>query len=114
MRSSIRCRTLIMLGIMATPIALSGCASSATSAKSEMALMCPKCETVWVRKPHWTAGFRDRVYISKSEMTCPTCDKMAKSYFEDGKSVLHNCPDCKVTPRKINALPEHLRIGGNR
>jgi len=114
MNTSTRLWTLMLLGILMAPLALLGCASSTESAASEMALMCPKCETVWIHEPQWTAGLKDRVYVSTAGMTCPTCDKMAKSYFKDGKVVLHNCPDCKVTPRKIEALPEHLRIGGNR
>ena len=42
--------------------------------------------------------------ICKPEMTCPTCDKMASGYFDEGKLVLHNCPQCKVTPQVLRRV----------
>jgi hypothetical protein len=33
---------------------------------------------------------------------------MARSYFEGGGKVLHDCPTCKVTPRVIRPVtPTH-------
>ena len=80
---------------------LVGCSSTpSASSQSEMALMCPTCGTVWVGELK-RQGARRRMYQMKPEMTCPTCDKMAKAYFDDGKQVLHDCPQCKVTPKVL-------------
>lgn len=83
---------------MLTGAMLTGCASSSTTAADDHALMCDKCQTVWVGETR-QYGAKFRRYQMKPEMTCPTCDKMAASYFEDGKLVLHECPECKTTPR---------------
>lgn len=80
---------------------LVGCSSApSASRESEMALVCPTCDTVWVGDLK-RQGARRRMYNMKAEMTCPTCDKMAKAYFDDGKQVLHDCPRCKVTPKVL-------------
>lgn len=80
---------------------LVGCASTpSASPQSEMALMCPTCNTVWVGELK-RQGARRRMYQRKPEMTCPTCDKMAKAYFDNGKKILHDCPQCKVTPKVL-------------
>jgi phage FluMu protein Com len=98
-------RRILFAGLLlALPAALTlgGCASTDKSdasadADQGTAMMCPKCETVWVTESK-QLGAKTRIYQSKAEMTCPTCDKMAKAYFEDNKVVPHDCPDCKVTP----------------
>ncbi|QNN21787.1 hypothetical protein HED60_05705 [Planctomycetales bacterium ZRK34] len=76
---------------------LTGCESSQkTDADSGMAMMCPKCETVWVRED---VGNNPRVqrYQTKREMVCSDCDKMATAYLEGDHAVLHDCPTCKVS-----------------
>lgn len=60
-------------------------------------LMCPKCETVWT-STLTDQGMKSQRLVSKSGMTCPTCDNMAAAYMKDGEKVLHDCPECKVTP----------------
>lgn len=80
---------------------LVGCSSTPyASSQSEMALMCPTCQTVWVGERK-RLGARRRVYQMKPEMTCPTCDEMAKAYFENDKQILHDCPQCKATPKVL-------------
>lgn len=82
-------------------VVLSGCATSnETADATDHMIMCPKCETVWriERKGH---GSKVRVTHFSRDMTCETCDKTAKAYFEDGKLTLHNCPTCKVTPKVL-------------
>lgn len=93
-----------------TVLAFGGCmlTDDAADELSE-AVVCPKCETVWVRHGHFHPK-KTRIYHMSPEMSCPTCDKMAEAYLEDGKLVLHNCPDCKVTPKvaKPKDSPSHL------
>jgi len=76
-----------------------------TMAGTSHALMCPKCETVWTSDVIGQ-GSRSEKLSSKREMTCPTCDTMAAAYFLDGEKVLHDCPDCKVTPIPVNRSSE--------
>lgn len=60
-------------------------------------IMCSKCETVWTTTMT-DQGMKSQRMSSKSGMTCPTCDAMAVAYMKDGEKVLHNCPECNVTP----------------
>jgi len=90
---------------------LTGCASQtqpATASDTPRAMMCPKCETVWVAK---TTGQGTKVqqFTSEKKMVCPECDQMAQSYLQqDGQRVLHNCPTCQVTPTVVTPLqPSH-------
>ena len=88
--------------------ALVGCASSGKSDESAAtpgnAMMCPKCETVWV--PQVTAqGTKIQRMVSEKEMNCPECDAMAAAYIQDNKMVLHDCPKCKVTPQPLKLGP---------
>lgn len=89
---------------------LAGCAStrgggetSTTSAGAAMS--CPTCETVWVRE---TSGQGTKIqrFSSKKQMVCPDCDASAAAYLSsDGQKVLHNCPQCKVTPTPLTPVP---------
>ena len=87
---------------------LGGCAADngnggdAAGARHEhvAGMMCPTCETVWVRNAGTpTGGSRIQAVQWGREMDCPDCDAMAEAYFKDGEKVLHNCPTCNVTPR---------------
>lgn len=90
---------------------LLGCSSAPpASDRSQMALACPTCDTVWVGELK-RQGARRRVYQMKPEMTCPTCDKMAEAYFEDGKQVLHDCSQCKVTPKVLTPRQPVSHLG---
>ena len=106
----------LIFGTVAS-VLVAGCTSTKNSEVAEeqtMAytegMMCPKCETVWVTyrnrlEPH---GITPLSY--EHEMTCPDCDKMARSQLlDDGEVMLHECPTCKVTPTKIQSSerPKH-------
>ena len=39
-------------------------------------------------------------------MICPECDAMAQRHLTgDGKAMLHECPTCKVTPKRLSPAP---------
>lgn len=115
--------TLIMKVLFATVLASSlglgllfagGCSSTGQSASSDsqahkdvQGMMCPGCETVWVRDSKAPSKY-NRMTSSK-KMTCETCDKTAQAVLvEGGKVQLHNCPDCKVTPVLVDKeRPKH-------
>ena len=83
-----------------------GCASKGSknnNAAAGAAMMCPKCETVWVREASVWGPHHVTTWTSKANMTCPECDAMAKSQLMgDGKVMLHECPTCKVTPIRVD------------
>ena len=99
----IRLLALLLICVALMGIA-SACASKGHHDKSaSAAMMCPKCETVWVRESSTTGPKNITVWSSKSAMTCPECDAMARSQLlEDGKVMLHACPTCKVTPIRVD------------
>ena len=69
---------------------------------------CPKCETVWVRPTTAAQGSKITALRWGREEVCPDCDAMAKSYFENGEAVLHDCPTCRVKPRPATPVtPTH-------
>ena len=75
-------------------------------------MYCPKCEMVWVTRP---VGQGTKVARMQSErkMKCPTCDATAASYLTtDGKVMLHECPECKVTPVVVKPIAESASSGG--
>lgn len=77
---------------------LTGCESSQKAAAddSQAMMMCPKCETVWVRDTT-TSPPHIRRYQAERTMVCPDCDKMATAYLEGDQAVLHDCLKCKVS-----------------
>jgi hypothetical protein len=95
---------------------LGGCTSSGGNGKSDQALahadhgvMCPKCETTWVRQPTHLNPRGIGTYRSEKKMTCPDCDAMAARVLtEDGKVQLHGCTTCKVTPQKVTQAKPHV------
>lgn len=99
----LRLQSLILgVAVLAAGLLVTGCSSAekASDEGASMAVMCPKCETVWIRE-YTDHGPHTRTLVTKPGMTCPTCDKMAKAYLEDQKMVMHECPDCKVTPKVV-------------
>ena len=77
-------------GSTTTPLAVTG------------GMSCPKCETVWVSYPVGQGTKTARIQ-SERRMQCPTCDATAASYLTgDGKVMLHECPECKVTPMALH------------
>ena len=116
MRHSMFIRFGGVVAAVAGAMVLAGCAGDkshpgdAAGRHAHMAgMMCPKCETVWVA-PEGAAGGSPKVQAMTwgRQMTCPDCDAMAKAYFKDGETVLHNCPTCNVTPRPTTPVtPTH-------
>ena len=87
---------------------LAGCAStrapetSKASTAANAAMQCPTCQTVRVTEVTGQ-GTKVQRFASKLEMSCPTCDADAVAYLTDGgpQKVLHNCPQCAVTPTPL-------------
>jgi hypothetical protein len=105
-RSSFIVAACVALGALASACASKGNEQEGASASEAGAMMCAKCETVWVREPKMIGPKNVTVYSSKASMSCPDCDAMAKSQLmEDGKVVLHACPMCKVTPVRVDRAP---------
>jgi hypothetical protein len=116
---------ILAASLLTVTLGLTGCTSAGghaegthtmpdgtTMAGTSHALMCPKCETVWIMDTIGQGGRSERL-ASKRDMTCPSCEAMAASYMKDGEKVLHDCPDCKVTPIAVNrvATPAKLPRG---
>jgi hypothetical protein len=91
---------------------LAGCASTrggsggadAATTSAGAAMSCPTCETVWVREVTGQ-GSKIQRFSSRKQMVCPDCDTSATAYLKDGQKVLHNCPQCKVTPTPLTPTP---------
>lgn len=90
-------------GVALAALFLGGCAAGNHSGHDRhspvMGMTCPKCETTWVG-PHAMGSGSPRVTALHwgREEVCPDCDAMARAYFKDGETVLHNCPMCNVRP----------------
>lgn len=105
MNTHARLTIFALVAGLAVTVFVTGCDSSRRIATADEqthayteGMMCPKCETVWVRERK-RSGPRKVIRFSHSrEMSCPDCDVMAQSQLrEGGKVMLHECPTCKVT-----------------
>jgi hypothetical protein len=88
-------------------ITLAGCASSTTrgddppkASAATAAMSCPTCETVWVRELTGQ-GTKVQRFSSNKQMVCPECDATAAAFLDGDQKVLHNCPQCRVTPTPL-------------
>ena len=108
---------LLLASAMLLPPVTSGCSSSSpkhdadhgtgATTQPSAAVMCPSCETVWVREATSTGPKGAFVWQSKSKMVCPECDTMARAEL-DGKAALRECRTCKATPVRMDpAQPSH-------
>ena len=99
--------------VLAAGFILAGCATTGQQADaSDHVVMCSKCETVWIRESRGLGHpQKTRRFTYKRDMTCPTCDKTAAAYFENGEKVLHDCPECKVTPKVYKPRKPKSHIG---
>jgi hypothetical protein len=75
-------------------------ASTATAATATAAMECPTCDAVWVHE-QTAQGTKIQRFTSKKQMICPDCDATAVAYLDGEQKVLHNCPQCKVTPTPL-------------
>lgn len=101
--------TVFVLGLATVAAGCQASGKSSASAPLDHAVMCSKCETVWVPEASGQ-GTKVTVMRSTAKMTCPTCDATAKGHLTSGgKLVLHECPDCKVTPQRVSSVhrPTH-------
>lgn len=93
-------------------LAGAGCASGEkgganASTDASGAMMCPKCETIWVANISHQ-GTKIQRLTSEKKMICEDCDEMATAYLKGDKKILHNCPTCKVTPQAVApTVPSH-------
>ena len=105
--------TWILTGLVAASASLAvGCVSGNGGGRgghADHGIACPTCETVWVAPTGSSAGSSKVQAMTWGRgMVCPDCDAMAKAYFKDGQTVLHDCPSCKVTPRPTSPVtPTH-------
>jgi len=89
--------TMVSLLALAGLTVTAGCQSSkGTAAVAGDAVMCPKCETTWVRQPQATAGGKATTYVSTKEMKCPECDSAVSTFMKTGK-LAHSCKHCGET-----------------
>jgi len=111
----VRITTGVSVAVLAGLFA-AGCAandkSGGTVPHADHGVLCPTCETVWITDTVGQGTKAQRLTTEK-RMTCPDCEKMAQAYLEGDKTVLHNCPTCKVSPQPMikGAEPTHPKGG---
>ena len=71
-------------------LVLAGCRTAGTTAEDE-AVMCAKCQTVWVRRAHTIN--KTTTYRNEKSMQCPDCDLAVVNFFKTGKFE-HTCKTC--------------------
>jgi len=101
-------KRIMTASLMAGAIALmTGCATTGRQAceakgADDQAVMCGKCQAVWVSRPHQIN--KVTVYRKVKTMSCPDCDSAATNFFKTGKfdhtctacgDSLMACPSCK-------------------
>jgi hypothetical protein len=88
---------LLLTGILA----VTGCQSTGSSASSdsEQAVMCSKCKTVWVHRPHQMGKIT--VFRNEKTMVCPDCQSLVESFFSTGK-FQHTCKTCGDSMEKCS------------
>ena len=94
-------QVISVAGVALALMVLSGCQSSGQKAETtvagEDAVMCAKCETVWVRSPTQVGPPRGTAtplaYRSSKAMVCEDCESIVGTFFKTGK-LEHTCPTC--------------------
>ena len=75
-----------------------------SSAAADVAIMCPKCETVWVKTPK-QVGAKAVTYVSTKKMKCTDCKNAIESFLATGK-FSHTCKTCgDLVMCKMHAEP---------
>jgi hypothetical protein len=85
----------VLTGMLAAGLAviLSGCSTMGGGKADEPAVMCSKCQTVWVSRPHRVGKSWATVYSRQKKMVCSDCESAAKNFFDTGK-LEHTCKTC--------------------
>jgi hypothetical protein len=75
----------VLAGLLAASLAviMSGCSTTGAGKAGEQAVMCSKCETVWVRDRSVGRG-GTAVYRREKKMVCPGCETAVKGFFSTG------------------------------
>lgn len=96
---------LVLAGGCATPPSN----ASAASGGEDKAVICSKCETVWVQRPHRT-GKSDVTYRREKQTVCPDCQTAATAFFQSGK-LESACQACGGTLARCTAQQEDVVSG---
>lgn len=81
----------VLLGILALP-ARAEEVKRAEATNTDKAVMCAKCETVWV-KTQRQVGPRATVLVTSKKMLCDDCRSAVENFFTTGKFE-HECKHC--------------------
>ena len=65
----------------------------AAAAAPAQAIMCPKCQAVWVKDTATVNSHQTTVYVTSKKMMCPECKTAAENFFA-GKNAEHTCKIC--------------------
>lgn len=98
----IRIRKDVLMGIVVAGVAIliAGCSTvspkmSAQTSNKEQAVMCSKCQTVWVQRGY-QEGKHVVAYRQDKQMVCPDCQSAILTFFKTGK-LEHTCKSCGGT-----------------
>ncbi len=94
--------TATAIAVILGALAATARAEDEQAGDAETAIMCPKCETVWVKRPD-RPGRKTETYVSVKKMKCEDCKNAIESFFATGefKHTCATCGDmvmCKVHP----------------
>lgn len=89
-----------LAGMLVTGVAMfvPGCATTPSNAGAaagdkEQAIMCAKCQTVWVSRPRQVGVVKFITYRNEKVMECPDCRSAVMNFFTTGKWE-HTCNVC--------------------
>ena len=97
-----RIRKDVLMGIVVAGVAIliAGCSTvspkmSSEASNKEQAVMCSKCQTVWVQRGYQN-GKNVVAYRQDKQMVCPDCQSAIVTFFKTGK-LEHTCKTCGGT-----------------
>lgn len=79
-----------MRAVLAILAASAGVTLHAEETKAPEAVLCPKCETVWIKAP---IGGKAQSYTRVGKMVCEDCRTAVENIFAGGK-LEHACKTC--------------------
>jgi hypothetical protein len=85
---------------LAAVLPLVACQTTQSTSSVTSAVMCDKCQTVWVKRPE-TVGppGKGGSYVAlrtRGTMTCPDCQSAVVTFFKTGQ-LKHSCSHCGGT-----------------